>query len=83
MPRMLEVADALGVPLGVTPCDGCARIGRTVVDEQQFPSPKSLGKHTLDRFVEEVLGVLEDDDDRDLRWRRRLRWPGIRVLRHV
>src|SRR6476646_8555832 len=63
MTRMLEVANALRVPLGPAASDGAAAVGGAVVHQQQLPSGMALRDDAADGLVEKSLAVQEDGDD--------------------
>src|SRR3712207_5555675 len=67
VPRVLQVAHLLGVPLSIPQGDLGATVGRTVVHQQEFPVIVALGQHALDRLLDELLLIEEGSDYRDQR----------------
>jgi len=60
--RVLEHAHPPRRSRARPPGRGTARVGGTVIDEQQFPVLECLREDAFDRFAEERLGVPERDD---------------------
>ena len=62
---MLEHADFAGIAFSAASGKFPATVRRAVVNQQKLPMLVGLGEHAVNRFREESLRVMKNDDDRD------------------